>query len=93
LKICYNFRIIKKYALKYKRTLWIVLAAVFLLVLFLLKTASALKNQENKAVQEVNQNPGLTYDNEIVGNLVNRDTDGDGIPDWEEGLWGTDPTK
>jgi hypothetical protein len=29
----------------------------------------------------------------VVGDLVNKDTDGDGIPDWEESLYGTDPTK
>jgi hypothetical protein len=27
-----------------------------------------------------------------VGDLVNKDTDTDGILDWEESLWGTDPT-
>ncbi len=25
-------------------------------------------------------------------NYIDRDTDGDGLKDWEEGLWGTDPT-
>jgi len=28
-----------------------------------------------------------------LGDLVNKDTDGDGIPDWEESLYGLDPTK
>ncbi len=28
-----------------------------------------------------------------VGDVINRDTDLDGIPDWEEALWGTDPEK
>ncbi len=36
---------------------------------------------------------GLIYNNEVLGDLVNRDTDGDGVLDWEESLWGTDPTK
>ncbi len=36
---------------------------------------------------------GLSYDNETLEGLVNRDTDGDGIMDWEENLWGTDPAK
>jgi len=30
---------------------------------------------------------------ETLVELVNKDTDGDGILDWEEKLWGTDPTK
>ncbi len=28
-----------------------------------------------------------------IGELVSRDTDNDGISDWEEALWGTDPQK
>lgn len=28
-----------------------------------------------------------------IGDLLNYDTDGDGIRDWEESLWGTDPLK
>ncbi len=31
--------------------------------------------------------------NATIEDLVNKDTDGDGVLDWEEGLWGTDPTK
>lgn len=38
-------------------------------------------------------NTGLKYNNEIIGNLVTRDTDGDTIPDWEESLWGTNPNN
>ncbi|MFA6077125.1 MAG: hypothetical protein WC735_03580 [Candidatus Paceibacterota bacterium] len=42
----------------------------------------------------VNQENGLSYSGSItVEDSVNKDTDGDGILDWEEGLWGTDPTK
>ena len=36
---------------------------------------------------------GLSYGNAIVGDLVNRDTDGDGLLDWEESLWDTDPNN
>lgn len=35
----------------------------------------------------------MVYRTETLENLVTKDTDKDGIPDWEEGLWGTDPTK
>lgn len=29
----------------------------------------------------------------VVGDAVEKDTDGDGLHDWEEGLWGTDPNN
>jgi len=36
----------------------------------------------------------LTYDNNLtIEDSVNKDTDGDGIPDWEEPLYGLDPNK
>ena len=59
---------------------------VFIFSLFFLKTKTQYKNE---AVQEI----GLTYGNEIIVDLINKDSDGDGVPDWEENLWGTDPTK
>ena len=40
-----------------------------------------------------NENQGLVYSNALIGDLVNMDTDGDGVLDWEESLRGTDPTK
>ena len=36
---------------------------------------------------------GLAYDTTILEDLMNKDTDGDGLLDWEEGLWGTSPDK
>ncbi len=35
----------------------------------------------------------LTYGNSTIQDLVNKDTDGDGILDWKESLYGLDPTK
>ena len=29
----------------------------------------------------------------VVGDLIEKDTDGDGLKDWEESLWGTDKEK
>ena len=37
--------------------------------------------------------PGLVTGEETLAEVVNKDTDGDGVLNWEEGLWGTDPTK
>ena len=65
------------------------MAVAFLVVLFLIKTGFVFKNPFSSIKQE----NGLTYSNTTIGGLVNKDTDGDGIPDWEESLWGTDPTR
>lgn len=35
----------------------------------------------------------LTTQNLTLNQLLQRDSDGDGVMDWEEGLWGTDPNK
>lgn len=64
---------------------------MFLLALFLLKTTSILKN--NETYQSINTENGLIYNNTTIEDLVNKDRDGDGIMDWEESLYGLDPTK
>ena len=62
---------------------------VFLVALFLVKKTSLLKN----TVEFVkNKQEGLAY-NGTIGDLVSKDTDGDEILDWEEPLYGLDPTK
>lgn len=38
-------------------------------------------------------NRGVTSVDVTVGDFVGRDTDGDGVEDWEELLWGLDPTN
>jgi hypothetical protein len=35
----------------------------------------------------------LTVENQSVTNLMQQDSNGDGIPDWEKVLWGLDPNK
>lgn len=34
-----------------------------------------------------------SFNNETVNSLIEKDTDGDGVEDWEEALWGTDKNK
>ncbi len=46
------------------------------------------QNPQNQLSQE-----GLAYGNETLENIIIKDTDGDGVLDWEETLWGTDPLK
>lgn len=61
-------------------------AVVFVVILFLIKNNFFLGNSELRKARE-------SFANEKVSNLVNKDTDGDGVLDWEENLWGTDPLK
>ena len=84
---CYNFSITKLDWLKNKRALLIVAAVLFVVVIFSIKKSSDFKNN----LPETGLSGGLTYDTTILKDLVSRDSDRDGIFDWEEGLWGTDP--
>src|SRR3989344_5074062 len=58
---------------------------LFLVALFFIKNKTVFKNQANQE--------GLAFGNETLESQVNKDTDGDGILDWEETLWGTNPLK
>ena len=64
---------------------------VAVVALFFIKTTSIFKNKET--YKRVNQENGLTYGNLTIKDLVNKDTDDDGILDWQESLYGLDPTK
>jgi hypothetical protein len=64
---------------------------LFLVAIFFLKTTSIFKNTET--YQNPNQENGLAYSSVTIKDLVSKDTDGDEIPDWEESLYGLDPTK
>lgn len=60
-------------------------------MVFIFKKTSIFKNTE--IFQRINTGNGLTYGDMTIEDLVNKDTDGDGIPDWQEGLYGLDPNK
>lgn len=64
----------------------IAFAVVCVVVLFLQKNTSVFQNIGGN-------DEGLAYNTEVLGNLLEKDTDADGLLDWEESLWGTDPTK
>ena len=74
----------REFLRKNKKVILISCGVLIVVLAFLLKKNSTYKNSNVAKV-------GLVYDNETIGDLVNRDTDGDGVTDWEEGLWGTDP--
>lgn len=62
-----------------------------MVVVFSLKTNSIFKNE---TTYESSRDEGeLVYGDLKVEDLVSKDTDGDGIWDWEEGLYGLDPAK
>jgi hypothetical protein len=82
--------ITKEFWLKHKRVISICIAVVFLMLLFFYKNSSILKKGVNYITNK-NQD-GLVYDGTLK-DLVNKDGDEDGILDWEEPLWGLDPTK
>ena len=82
----YNKDTIKEFLLKNKRVVLVALAVVLLALLFFIKTKSEWTNEEMASA-------GLVSGDEILGDVLSKDTDKDGILDWEEGLWGTDPTK
>lgn len=87
----YNYSIIKDFVLKHKRVIAIGSAVLFLFVLFLAKRTNFFERTVN-FVSGGNR-AELVYGDATVADLVNKDSDGDGIPDWEEPLWGLDPTK
>ncbi len=67
----------------------VVFAALFLVLLFLIKSGLAFNSLETYR----GTNSGLVYSSAVVGDLINKSTTGDGIPDWEKVLYGLDPTK
>ncbi|KKU74593.1 MAG: hypothetical protein UY01_C0031G0007, partial [Candidatus Nomurabacteria bacterium GW2011_GWB1_47_6] len=66
----------------------VVFATLFLLAIFLIKNGLPWRNIEVYKGAE-----GLSYESALVEDLIKRDTDGDGVLDWEESLLGLDPTK
>ena len=48
---------------------------------------------ENFSITGNKNNTALKVENPTLPDLIQRDTDGDGVPDWEEALWGTDKNK
>ena len=78
---------------KYKRVIWII-CAILLVVLLVFIRDGKIFNFVSNLFHKPNDNSGLTYDsNTTVSDWINKDSDGDGIPDWEERLWGTDPNN
>lgn len=63
---------------------------LFLVVLFLAKKTSVF---ENALTLIQNKQEGLIYNTATIGELAEKDTDGDTIPDWQETLYGLNPSN
>ena len=55
--------------------------------------SSIFSGKINFTSKKVGGNIGLSVQNKTLTELIQIDSDGDGVPDWEEALWGTDPHK
>jgi len=65
----------------------LVLALVIFMIFFMSSRG------ENFSITENKKNTALKVENQTITELIQNDTDGDGVPDWEEALWGTDKNK
>lgn len=61
---------------------------VIIFVIFFMSSAG-----QNFTTGDKKSNTALKVENQTITDLIQKDSDGDGVPDWEEALWGTDPNK
>jgi hypothetical protein len=64
----------------------------FLLIVVILTTATIVSSKFFNKANQKNENSSinLTIKNNLGTELDPQDTDGDGLPDWQEEIWGTD---
>ena len=66
----------------------IIVLAVVIFVIFFMSSSG-----ENFITGDKKENSALKIENQTIISLIQNDSDGDGIADWEEALWGTDKNK
>jgi hypothetical protein len=62
--------------------------AVIIFVIFFMSSKG-----ESFITGDKKNNTALKIENQTLAELIQNDSDDDGIPNWEEALWGTDPNK
>lgn len=65
----------------------IVLAALIFVIFFMSSSGESFSITGNK------NNTPLKVENQTIADLIQNDSDGDSVADWEEALWGTDKNK
>lgn len=66
----------------------IIILAIAIFMIFFMSSSG-----ENFFTKETENSIALKTENQTINQLIKNDTDGDGIADWEEALWGTDKNK
>ena len=66
---------------------------VFIVCLIVLGGLFVLLEYKNQAKTINNSGVVSVTDQRIIDSIANKDTDGDGLKDWEEALWQTDPNN
>ena len=66
---------------------------VFIVCLIVLGGLFVLLEYKNQAKTINNDGVVSVTDQRIIDSIANKDTDGDGLKDWEEALWQTDPNN
>ncbi|MFZ2072382.1 MAG: thrombospondin type 3 repeat-containing protein [Minisyncoccia bacterium] len=79
----------KKYLPSKKFTYIFVACIVVLLIILIISNIFFSKN----TFISLNKKNNLENQNLTINNLLQKDSDNDGVMDWEEALWGTDPNK
>jgi hypothetical protein len=82
-----NLKNIQQYlpSKKFQKTIvaFLVLVIVIFIVIFIISSQK----------EKYSSQTGLAVNNKTVYELLGKDTDGDGVEDWEEQFWGTDKNK
>ena len=79
----------KKNYLPSKKFIYSIIALVIAGILFFI--ISGLISKKNHFT--TSNDSQLQTENLTINDLLKKDSDGDGVADWEEALWGTDPNK